>query len=492
MADAGVTTTPDTFELCVVGAGIAGLNALVAATKYLGRNDRVVLVDARQRPGGMWVDTYDYVRLHQPHRIFTAGNIAWRPRREPSYLAAKTEVLDHLQHCVDVARHKVDLTEQFGCEYLDHEEAAGSIHVRFRAPDGQVRVVTTKRLIKAFGNRVLPSSPLSLSSANVRSTTPERLTAESEELTASVSPVWIIGSGKTAIDTAHMLLTADPGRSVNMVAGSGTFFSRRETFFPTGVQRWVGGTRINAMLRETALRFDGTNEDDVARWFQETYGLNPAGAARQFFSAYLSEQECTTVQSGLDHVEAGYLADVADSPAGPELVFRDGRKLPIPAGSWIVNCTGYLVRTPHPYEPFVSESGNVASVQLRSCVTGPFTSFAGYYVSHLMFREKLGTAGLYELDLEALGEKSRTALMYAAFTQSLLNLGIVAGALPNKVILDCGLDFDRWYPAPRRMAGAIGLLLTQRADRKHCVSALTALSERFDVRFGRVQVGGSA
>ena len=53
-------------EACIVGAGITGLNALIVATKYLSRTDSVVLVDSRPRAGGMWVDTYDYVRLHQP------------------------------------------------------------------------------------------------------------------------------------------------------------------------------------------------------------------------------------------------------------------------------------------------------------------------------------------------------------------------------------------------------------------------------------------
>ena len=51
----------DQCEICILGAGIAGLNALFAASQYLGRNDRVVLVDRRTRVGGMWTDTYDYV-----------------------------------------------------------------------------------------------------------------------------------------------------------------------------------------------------------------------------------------------------------------------------------------------------------------------------------------------------------------------------------------------------------------------------------------------
>jgi cation diffusion facilitator CzcD-associated flavoprotein CzcO len=91
-------------EVCIVGAGIAGLNALFVASQYLSRDQRVILVDRRERVGGMWVDTYPYVRLHQPHPMFTAGNIEWTLGRDRSYLATKGEVLDHFQHCLNVIK----------------------------------------------------------------------------------------------------------------------------------------------------------------------------------------------------------------------------------------------------------------------------------------------------------------------------------------------------------------------------------------------------
>jgi protoporphyrinogen oxidase len=40
-------------DLCIVGAGIAGLNAFFAASRYLGRNHTVVLIDRKPRAGGM-------------------------------------------------------------------------------------------------------------------------------------------------------------------------------------------------------------------------------------------------------------------------------------------------------------------------------------------------------------------------------------------------------------------------------------------------------
>jgi cation diffusion facilitator CzcD-associated flavoprotein CzcO len=44
-------------DVCIVGAGVAGLNALFVASQYLSRDQKVILVDRRERVGGMWVDT---------------------------------------------------------------------------------------------------------------------------------------------------------------------------------------------------------------------------------------------------------------------------------------------------------------------------------------------------------------------------------------------------------------------------------------------------
>jgi hypothetical protein len=51
-------------------------------------------------------------------------------------------------------------------------------------------------------------------------------------------------------------------------------------------------------------------------------------------------------------------------------------------------------------------------------------------------------------------------------------------------MIDCGLDFDRWYPKARQMAGATALLATQPWDASHYRKALDTLGRRFEVRVG--------
>src|ERR1700742_965830 len=128
----------ETCDVCIVGAGIAGLNALFAASRYLSRDQKVILIDRRARVGGMWVDVYSYVRLHQPHPMFTAGNIEWTLGKDRAYLATKGEVLDHFQHCVDVISERVQVDEYFGWDFESEEEANGIVRVTSRAADGRV------------------------------------------------------------------------------------------------------------------------------------------------------------------------------------------------------------------------------------------------------------------------------------------------------------------------------------------------------------------
>lgn len=473
-----------TYELCVIGAGITGLNALVVAGTYLAPSAKALLVDSRPGTGGMWIDTYDYVRLHQPHGNFTAGNISWKKMGDRGHLATRAEVIDHLRRCHEIASSKLDVEDRLGWEYLSHEDVEGAVSVTLRSPDGHTTTVTTKRLIKAFGHQVQPNEPLAISSHSVRSTTPERLHTVRTDLDGDDAPIWIVGSGKTAMDTAHHLISRFPGRDVSLIAGPGTFFARRDTFFPTGTRRWWGGTPINTMLRQVGRRFDGTNESEVRDWFRSTYGIGLTPDAQGFFSAYLSDAELATTAAGLNSVQDEYLADAVDSGDGVDLVFRSGGTLAVPSGSWLVNCTGSLLRSLHPYEPYVSAGGATLSLQMRSSTTGVFSAFAGYYLPHLMFAGLIHDIELYELDIEELHQKAKPVVIYASMSLALYNLSVISDALPNRVLMGCGLDFDRWYPLPRRMLGVAQFLRTHHRDREHLRTTLDTIGERFDVRCG--------
>jgi hypothetical protein len=471
-------------DVCIVGAGIAGLNALFVASQYLSRDQRVILMDRRERVGGMWVDTYPYVRLHQPHPMFTAGNIEWTLGRDRSYLATKGEVLDHFAHCLKVIKRRAQVDEFFGWAVESQEEIDGIVRITCGSSEGQRVVIEAKKLIKAYGFQSTPNDPLEVSSGRVHSVSPDFCDMRcDDEMRASDTPVWIIGGGKTAMDTAHALITAYPGREVNLVAGSGTYFLNRDRVLPTGAGRWWRGSSFSSLALDVTRRYDGTNETALKDWFRDTYGIWLTPHTGNFLVGLLSESENKTIAEGVNDVIMDHLVDAVDRNGETDLVFRSGSTKTIQPGSWIVNCTGYFKYDDRPYEPYASPSGAVLSIQPRS-ITLQLTSVMGYFMTHLLMLGKLRDIPLYELDAMELRNKSNAAFPFTLFTLALYNLSHITGCIPNKAFSECGSDVNRWYPLPRRMVDTAQFVLTHRREREHQRRTLDTVRERFDVRCG--------
>ncbi|WP_280397094.1 potassium transporter [Nocardia carnea] len=470
-------------DLVVVGAGIAGLNALFVATQYLSRDQKVVLIDRRERGGGMWTDTYPYVRLHQPHQLFTAGALPWKSKRPAEYLATRDEVLDHMERCLGYARDRLHLDERFGWVYDSHTEDGDGVQVTCTAPDGRRTVVRARRMIKAFGYRIGVKDPFPVSSAQVRSVSPNHLDIHGSDLRDSESPVWVIGSGKTGMDTADAMITHYPGREVSMVAGSGSWFLRREKLFPAGARRWWDGRDTAQLVEEVARRFDGTNEKTVNAWMREHYGIGLRPEGDNFMFGFLSEPELHRVDRGLHELVMDHLVDAVDGDDGPELVFRSGARRRVPAGSWIVNCTSYIMGNESPYEPYVSPGGSVLSLHMRSA-TLPFSTYMGYLMPHVMFLDKLRAVPLYELDVVDLREKAPTVVIPAMMAQARLNISLILDHVPSLVFKDFGTDLDRWYPLPRWAVRKMQFKAAHHRGLDHFRRTLDTVGERFDVRCG--------
>ncbi len=462
---------------------MAGLNALFVASQYLAGDQKVILVDRRERVGGMWVDTYPYVRLHQPHPMFTAGNIEWTLGKDRSYLATKGEVLDHFEHCLEVIKQRVRVDEFFGWAVESHDEADGIVRITCRSSDGKRAVVVeAKRLIKAYGFQTKPNEPFEISSERILSVSPDFCDMRCGEMRASDTPVWIIGGGKTAMDTAHALITEYPGREVNLVAGSGTYFLNRDLLLPTGARRWWRGKSFSSLGSDVTRRFDGTNETDVKNWFRNTYGTWLTPETGNFLLGLLSEAENKTIAAGLNDVIMDHLEDVVDRNGSTDLVFRSGSAKAIQPGSWIVNCTGYFKSDDRPYEPYVSRSRAVLSIQPRS-ITLQLTSLMGYFMTHVLMLGKIRDIPLYELDAMDLRNKSDAAFPFTLFTLALHNISLISESVPNQVFSQCGIDVNRWYPLPRRMVDTARFMLTHRRDRERRRQVLD-MRDRFDVRCG--------
>src|SRR4029077_14971583 len=116
----------------------------------------------------------------------------------------------------------------------------------------------------------------------------------------NAEPVWVIGSGKTAMDTIVALVRTNPHRSIGMV----TYFYNRDLVNPTGLKRWIGGVRYNAIFAGAAKRFDGTNAAEVSRWCLARVGTSPLRdpPPTHVLFALMSEDETATVANGVSEV----------------------------------------------------------------------------------------------------------------------------------------------------------------------------------------------
>jgi hypothetical protein len=130
-----------------------------------------------------------------------------------------------------------------------------------------------------------------------------------------------------------------------------------------------------------------------------------------------------------------------------------------------VNCTGLVKPVERPYEPYSSPSGNVLTLSQRS-VSMLLSSFMGYFMTHVMYQDKLATTPLYEVDYSELAKVAKHASSYVMVSMTQYNLSLLSDALPLRPFLDCGLDYDRWMPLPHRIA---------------------AVRDRFDVRCGPLE-----
>lgn len=475
-------------DLCVLGAGIAGLNALFAAGSYLTRREQVLLVDRNAGPGGMWNFAYDYVRLHQPHPMFTAGNIPWAIDKEPSYLATRREVVDHLKHCLSTLQRRMTIDTRFGYEYRSHEEmgteAEGVIvECAGTAPGAPALRIKAKRLIKAFGYDVKTNDALPLSSKEVRSVSPDHFDLLGSEMRASKTPVYIVGAGKTGMDTAHTLIQAYPGRQISLLIGKGTMFGCRDKMYPAGHRRWWTGIAPLSAFLDMGRRFNGHNEVDVLDYFRTTYGVSLAPDSRRFMLGLLSQQENAVIAQGVHDIIKDYLKDVVDRDGRPTLLLRSGESRAVEPGTWFVNCTGYFYKHDVPYEPYLSEGKKVLSIQASSAVHA-LSTHAAFLLPHLWYRGELNRLPLYELHLGELYEKNRDVFAMTIAPHSLYNASLVLKALPQKVLDDFGVDLMRWYPVPRRLLAGIRFVRYQKAHPDHMRRTLDAVRERLGIRCG--------
>ncbi|MEO0670264.1 MAG: FAD-dependent oxidoreductase [Pseudomonadota bacterium] len=486
----------DSYDLVVVGAGIAGLNALHAATVHLPPDAHVLLVDEKDRPGGMWTMAYDYVRLHQPHPLFTVGGMRWDWAKPANYLARRDEVQAHLAACLEAMRGACTLDTCFGQHARDVREvrqdngwtAEVDLHP-IGAPENGV-TVSAGRVIHAAGFNYSAPGPIPLTSDNVVSTTPADLHAVLAQ--NPDAPAYVVGGGKTGMDTVLAILDENPERRVVLINGGGTYYLNRDRAFPRGLRRWFSGKITADMARDCAMIFDGHNEEVLRQHYIDTYATVCDARSRNHVWGILSDAESTRIEAGLSDKVWDYLDDVIDGSDGPQMRLCGGAVMPVAPGSIFVSCTGSVFHssTIENRPACLSPNDVILSITPREAMH-LLTTYSSFILSHLFFTGKLRAAGLYFIDLQTLYTAHKSAFAATTMAQSYHNLLVGFGNLPPGVLKHFGIDFNRWHPLPRRLLALNRIRKTAQQDVAHCRDALDAVVARFCIDGGVMDVANA-
>ncbi len=449
----------DDCDLCIVGAGYAGLNGLNAAAKHLAKGARVVFVDRGEAWGGQWVGQYDFVRLHQPYRMFTAGDQKWKLDREPSHLATRREVLDHLESVPRESAPHLEVRPYFRHAYEGHEVRDGKVEVEARpvdptAPGVRIRA---KRLLDArgFDIPILPAFPLS--SNRVRSVSVADPVLLSGEFLEDDRPVYVVGSGKTAMDCALHVIRGSRSarRELHVITGQGMWFLVRDTLYPTGIARHFRGRLASELFLHLATSFDGTNEAALLTGLaREGFTHTVFPSAENFRLGTLSVGERREIEKGVAGSERGHLVDVD----GLSMAIRTKtgtRTVAVKEGAWFVNCTTHLHDRGH--EPLTSDGGLVCKPQFPAIFSGT----SAYLLTHLWYGgglERLSSE-LYRFDVSI---EPKLRMYCQASLAAVANLVLMGEHLPRSVFANFEGDFNKWYPLHRQLVAFARMMLQRK------------------------------
>lgn len=484
------STIDGDVALVIIGAGWSGVTALTVARTYIPESEKIVIADVRNDYGGHWVDTYDFVRLHQPYRTYTSYDQTWSMKKPREYLATKKEVMAHFR---DLGR-RGNAHELFMHRYIGHQKVEGredllevhfipvqkectkqgnTTYINEKQSDSysdNVVKIRTKRLIKGCPILHRNGNALQLSSPRVHSIDIRHLSADiANDTSNSGTHYVIVGSGKSAMDAATYIhdccdMTKTP---VSMISGKGVAFIHREKLFPTStLGRHFRGTDLLSLIIEYALKWDGTNHASLMREMQER-GLLISTVPDAYSCLYgvISKAELRKVEQCVQELIRGRMSDIVDSADGKGLdvvMSKSGETVPLtlfnPAQrTVVVNCTEqtYNNRDVH---PLVQDGGKTLELQLMVLSPGASTA----YLTHAWFGGRLeGKRSIINKLVPLLvptGEDERDELFFTVALVGLYNFGVFMHSVSLSVLLKDKSNVLLWFPVWRQVQVMLKLM----------------------------------
>lgn len=344
-------------EYLIVGGGasaMAFVDTLLDET-----DDRIVMVDRHDQPGGHWNDAYPFVRLHQPSAYYGVGSRELgRGVKYPSGpnaggydLASKSEILDYFDQIMQ--RRFLPSGRVTWLPMSEYRRASdGSHHVTSLLGESWVEVAVTKKLVDAthvgtevsatHGPRYSVMSQVQLIPINGL-----------PELRRRHPRYTVVGAGKTGMDACLWLLAngLEPGR-IRWIRPRDPWVLDRAALQPYA-------ENFDYVMRNTVDAFRAITEaSSPTELFAllESYDVlmrfDPDVEPRAFRAAVLSRGELEQLRRITDVVRLGHVTTIETN----RIVLDDGTVEADPDALY-VDCTAAALHQPPPgtavFEPGV-------------------------------------------------------------------------------------------------------------------------------------------
>jgi hypothetical protein len=254
-------------DYLVVGAGALGMAFVDELIEHSDAD--VVMVERRHRPGGHWLDSYPFVQLHQPSRIYGVNSTPLgQDRIDPDGMdegfAERASGAEICGYYDEIMRHRFLASGRVRffpmCDYL------GGRRFRSRVTDQVTSVSVRSHVVDAtyMASRVPATDPAPFDVADgVRCVPVGELTT----LTKPAAGLVIVGGGKTASDAICWLLDrgTDPD-DITWIRPRDNWILNR-AFFQPGQPRTFEGVvlQLEAMVTSETVEdvFERIEEDEV-------------------------------------------------------------------------------------------------------------------------------------------------------------------------------------------------------------------------------------
>ena len=294
-----------TTDYLVVGAGAA---AMAFTDALLAHSDAsVTIVDRRHTPGGHWVDAYPYVRLHQPSSFY---GVSSAPLGQDAVdvvganagyyeLAGADEIRAHFAQAMFRQFLPTGRVRYFPCcEYVGENRFVS------RLTDASWRVSVRRKLVDTTyieGDIPATSAPPFEVAEGVRCIS----AADIVHIDDSPERFFVIGAGKTALDTCTWLLEQGvPASKISWVRPREAWWMNRKFQQPHA--------QLPELYRGVALQLEaialGASVEDVfARLKSQGFFLriDPNVAPTMFRGAVVSKSEIALLRRIGDVVRMG-------------------------------------------------------------------------------------------------------------------------------------------------------------------------------------------